>query len=70
MSQNEHAVIEGEFIKPWCHRRLGPNDELLEVIEHADTLEELVALMKGHKPRPDWRTAIFHNGKRFQRPKG
>jgi hypothetical protein len=53
-------TIEGEPLKPYRLYRTGLNDEIIEMVAEADTMEEV----RAHKGRLDWRYAIYHNGKR------
>jgi hypothetical protein len=51
--------IEGPFLKPFQICTLGLNDERLELLAEADTLEEAKAARAAHT-RADRKIGIFH----------
>lgn len=51
----------GKPVRPYSLYRIGLNDEIIELVLRADTLEELEA----HRRRPDWKYAIYQNRKRI-----
>ena len=60
MATTKRMKIEGKPVRPYSLYRIGLNDEIIELVVRADTLEELKAHM-----RPDWKYAIYQNRKRI-----
>jgi hypothetical protein len=50
MATTKRIKIEGKPVRPYSLYRIGLNDEIIELVVRADTLEELEA----HRRRPDW----------------
>ena len=61
MATTKRMKIEGKPVRPYNLYRIGLNDEIIELIVRADTLEELEA----HRRRPDWKYAIYQNRKKI-----
>jgi hypothetical protein len=61
MTTTKRMKIEGKPVRPYSLYRIGLNDEIIELVVRADTLEELDA----HRRRPDWKYAIYENRKRI-----
>jgi hypothetical protein len=61
MATTKRMKIEGEPVNPYSLYKIGLNDEIIELVVRADTVEELEA----HRRRPDWKYAICQNRKRI-----
>jgi hypothetical protein len=61
MATTKRMKIEGKPVKPYSLYRIGLNDEIIELVVRADTLEEL----KAYRQRLDWKYAIYQNRKRI-----
>jgi hypothetical protein len=57
----KRTKIAGKPVRPYSLYRIGLNDEIIELVLRADTLEELEA----HSRRPDWKYAIYQNRKKI-----
>ena len=64
MATTKRMKIEGKPVRPYNLYRIGLNDEIIELVLRADTLEELEA----HRRRPDWKYAIYQNRKKIAPP--
>jgi hypothetical protein len=61
MATTKRTKIAGKPVRPYSLCRIGLNDEIIELVVRADTLEELEA----HSRRPDWKYAIYQNRKKI-----
>jgi hypothetical protein len=62
MATDDRMKIEGEATKPYKLYRVGPDDEIVQLVAEADSRQELSKL---HKRRLDWHYKIYHNQKQI-----